>query len=211
MSGLGDAIGSFVIGESAIGDASLFDWTRTLLAQYANSPTLLAFCQAAFNNFDQAANYDAFFDTVWNLDSAAGWGLDVLGRIVGVSRVIQVNTAGKFFGFEEAGNASADPFNQAPFYAGEATTSNFPLSDALFRTLIRAKAYANICGGSIPSLNQLLLTLFPGRGNIYVTSGGNMSMTITSTFAMTLVERAMLTTTGVFPRPQGVSLDLILP
>ena len=47
------------------------------------------------------------------------------------------------------------------------------LSDAAFRTLILAKALSNICDGSIPAINQILINLFcqPWHGNAYVSEG----------------------------------------
>ena len=68
-------------------------------------------------------------------------------------------------------DAQRGSLNQSPFYSGAVLTSNFNLSDDAFRTLIFAKALANISDGSIPAINQLLLNLFPRRGNCYVTDG----------------------------------------
>lgn len=205
-----NAIGNFTIGISPIGDIALFNWRDTVLSQYANSPTLMALMELFFDYFDQTQNFDSFYDLIWNVDTAQGYGLDVWGRIVGVSRVIALPPAGGYFGFEEQG-LGAGPWNQSPFYNGVLSNNNFALADAPFRTLIYAKALANICNGSIQAMNQILLLLFPGRGNIYVTDGLNMTMTITSTFTLTPVEIAILTTAGVFPRPAGVALTLITP
>lgn len=206
------AIGEFVIGFSAIGgDPTVFDWTTTVLSQYANSPTLVQLCESVAGYFDQTLNLQAFLELVWNVDSAQGWGLDVWGRIVGVSRTLNVDTSGKFLGFEEAGTFGLGTFGEAPFYSGVTTSSNFVLADDPYRTLVLAKAFANLCDGSVLSLNQLLLMIFPGRGNIYVTDGADMTMTVTSAFALTAVETAILTRSGVFPRPCGVSFSLITP
>ena len=206
-----NAIGSFVIGVSAIGDTPLFDWTQTILSQYANSPRLAGVCELVAGYFDQSRNLDDFYDLIWNLDSAQGCGLDIWGRIVGVSRTLNVNLTGNLFGFKEANDSTERPFNESPFYSGVSVTSNYVLGDQQFRQLIITKAFANICDGSILSLNSLLRTLFPLRGDIYVTSGYDMTMTITSLFPLTAVEQAMLITSGVFPSPAGVSLSLISP
>lgn len=204
-------IGEFQIGVSPIGGADFFDWTETLLSQYANSPTLSQLCESAAGYFDQTGLAARFYAMVWNVDTAQGWGLDVWGRIVGVSRTLAVNTSGKFLGFEEAGTFGLGAFNEAPFYAGVTTSTNYILSDNLYRPLVLAKAFANICDGSVLSLNQILLLMFPGQGNIYVTDGNDMTMTVTSTFAMSDVQTAMLLAAGVFPHPAGVSLTLITP
>lgn len=233
-----NGIGAFSIGVSPIGTQPPFDYWDTVLSQYANSPILTQLIANFFQYIDQTQNMDAFFDNIWNIDTAVGYGLDVWGRIVGVNRVLQI-PIGKYFGFEEAGTLSADPYNQSPFYTGTQLTSNFALSDEAFRTLILAKALANILDGSIPSINQLLLNIFSGRGNCYVqeasapqffsfeemgppTEGFNqapfyvgqplsvMSIAYVFEFALTPVDLAIVSQSGVLPTPTGVFASVIV-
>ncbi len=165
-----NAIGKFKIGVSQIGDVPLFDLWSTVLSQYANSPTLMGMLESLDGAIDQTANFNAFFDDVWNVDSAWGYGLDVWGRIVGIARVLQVENQ-PIFGFAEAaaaGNTLVVGFGQGMFYAGVVPTSNYALDDESFRRLILAKAASNICDDSIQSINKILLMLFPYRGNCWV-------------------------------------------
>lgn len=185
-----------------------------------------------------AANLENFYNQIWNIDTAVGFGLDTWGRIVGVGRVLNVQS-GEYFGFDEATNLSANPFGQAPLYGGQAITSNYALTDEAYRLLIFAKAAANICDGSIPAINQILMNLFPNRGNAYVTDGrnsgaigmyfgfaeahasgfgqepfgddlvppslpNNMTMIYTFQFALQPYEVAIVTQSGVLPKPVGV-------
>lgn len=165
----GTPIGSFVIGQSAIGGFLPFDWKDTVISQYANSPRLLAMIENFNGYIDQTANLDAFFTQMWNIDTAVGYGLDVWGRILGIGRVIAVDS-GTYFGFEEALPGS-NGFNQQPFYSGPPSTPNYSLSDDAYRLLLLAKAAANITDDSIPAINRLLMALFPNRGNAYVQEG----------------------------------------
>lgn len=201
-------IGKFQLGISPIGTIPLFDYWATIISQYANSPILIKLIANFEQYMNPTADMDAFYDLIWNVDTAQGYGLDVWGRIVGVVRTLQVSNA-DYFGFQEAGGASIQPFNSAPFFSGGATTNNFNLSDNDFRTLIFAKALANISDGSIPALNQLLLNLLPGRGNCYVTDDGDMTMTWTFEFIPTPVEAAILTQSGVLPKPVGVTDSIV--
>lgn len=185
------------------------NYEQTILSQFANSPTLLSLIESFNDCVDPSANIDAFYDNVWNIDTAAGYGLDVWGRIVGVSRVLQVST-GAWLGFEEANDGSVEtPFNQAPFYDGAATTGNYALTDDAFRQLILAKAYANICNGSIPGINQVLMILFGSYGGCWCTDGQNMTMTYTFEFELSPVQYAIVAQSGVLPRPAGVSVTII--
>lgn len=184
------------------------DFEQTIISQFANSPTLVQLVSNFNTYLDPTANLDAFYNLVWNVDTAQGYGLDVWGRIVGVGRVLQV-ASGVYFGFAEADDSSETPFNQAPFYSGSQTTGNFALTDEAYRTLIYAKALANISDGSIPGINQILLNLFPGRGNCYVTDGQNMTMTFTFSFTLSPVEFAIVSQSGVLPKPAGVSASVV--
>lgn len=188
----------------------VFNPLTTVISQYANSPVLLALIENFFIYVDPTVDLDRFYDLMWNVDTAQGYGLDVWGRIVGVNRVLTVSS-GKFFGFDEATTVSADPFNQSPFWTGNPNSSNVALSDAAYRVLIFAKALANISNGSIQAINQLLLNLFPGLGNVYVTDGLDMTMTYTFTFALTDVQLAIVQNSGVLPKPVGVLATVVVP
>ena len=203
-----NAIGSFVIGVSPIGTISPFDFWSTVISQYANSPILTGIIESFNDAMDQTEDMDSFYDLVWNVATAQGWGLDVWGLIVGVSRVIPLAGTTTFFGYQEQSN-STDPYNVSPYYTGAGLTDSYALSDSAYRTLIYAKALANICDGSIPAINSLLLTLFPNRGSCYVTDGQDMTMTYTFEFALSQVELSIVQNSGVLPTPAGVSATIV--
>ena len=228
-----NSIGRFAIGISPIGTIPAFDVWTTVISQYANSEILTTLITDMAQYLDQTKNFDDFFDLIWNVDTAQGYGLEVWGRIVDVSRTLDL-PSGSNFGFAEASGAGIDTFGAASFYAGAPLTSNFMLSDSSYRTLIFAKALSNITDGSIPSINQLLLNLFPNRGNAYVQDGypyqgqffgfeeaqdtqpfgqapfysgrpnPNMSITYVFNFQLTAVELAIVSQSGAIPKPTGV-------
>jgi hypothetical protein len=268
-----NSIGKFDIGESPVGDIPPFNPWLTIQSEYGNSPRITGLILNLFSYINQTQNFDAFYDNIMNIETAQGYGLDTWGRIVGVNRVLQVQTLywfgfaealpgdegfnypsvigyGPSFGFEEA-LPNSYAFNQGPFgfdieylqpnnngggpyYSGETLTSNFALSDQSYRTLILAKAAANITNGSIPAINQILMNLFPNRGNAFVTEGSapstpffgfeestnanpfnqgvfyedesvaTMTMTYTFLFALSPVEIAIVEQSGVLPKPVGV-------
>lgn len=211
------------------------EYQRTIISQYADSPTINRLIEDFNDVIDPNANFQAFYDLIWNVETAVGYGLDVWGRIVGISRILTIS-AGDYFGFAEAGDAFG--FGQAPYYAGAPTTSNYTLTDEAYRALIFAKAAANITDCSIPAINRILLELFPRRGNCYVTDGPNntdfpcfgfaeagdalpfgegvygdflpnlssVNMTLTYVFDFPLepFELAIVSTSGVLPKPVGV-------
>lgn len=200
------SIGQFVIGVSPIGGA-VIPLQRAVISQYANSPILLELIENFASYFDAAARIETFYDMLWNVDTAQGYGLDVWGRIVGVGRVLQIPD-GKFFGFEEATDTSADPFGQSPYFSGGLLTSNFSLADDAYRLLILAKAAANIWDGSVPGLNNILRLLFPGQV-CYVVDNQDMTIEYTFEFPLTPVQLAVVANSGILPRPCGVSATVV--
>lgn len=202
-----NAIGSFIIGVSPIGDIVPFDPWATIISQFANSPILSQLIVNFAAYVDQTKNLQDFLDLIWNVDTAIGHGLDVWGKIVGVSRTLTINSV-TYFGFAEQG-ATIDTFNSVSFYSGQGATSNFDLSDTAYQKLIFAKALANISDGSIKSINQLLLNLFPFRGNCFVVDNGDMSLVYKFQFILTPVEAAIVSTSGVLPKPVGVQSSIV--
>ncbi len=163
-----NAIGqSLEIGVAPLGTIPEFNVWDTIASQYANSPILTNLIQSWNAAIDPTQLLDTFYDNMWNPQTAIAYGLDVWGRIVGLTGRVITITGPVFFGFQ--GNPQAVGFNQAPFYNGAGITSNYVLDDETFRRVIFAKALANISDGSIQSLNHILLTLFEGRGNCWVT------------------------------------------
>lgn len=203
-----NAIGSFIIGVSPIGTIIPFDYWDTIASQYANSATITALIGNMDAYIDQTANLDLFYDNIFNVATAQGYGLDVWGNIVNVSRILDVPQGANYFGFDEA-EPGSNPFNTQAFFSGQQLTNNFILSDSSYRVLIYAKALANICDGSIPAMNQILLRLFPNRGNCFVTDGLDMTMAYTFQFVLTQVELAIVAQSGALPKPTGVALSIV--
>lgn len=208
-----NGLGLFRFGVSPFGTRP-FDWWETVLSQYANSPTMMQLILNMSAYLDPAENIDEFYDLVWNVNTAQGWGLDVWGRIVGVGRVLEI-TSVDYFGFTGPLGASGLPFNQGIFYHGSPLTTNFALSDPVYRSLILAKALANISDGTIGSINQILINLFgengllPVQGNCYVTDGLDMTMTYTFGSALDPVQTAIVFQSGVLPKPVGVLATVV--
>jgi len=184
------------------------NYEQTIVSQYDQSPTLNMLAEAFNQWLDPEQNIDNFFTYVWNIDTAVGYGLDVWGRILGVGRIVAV-ASGKYWGYAEATSISADPYGQSPFYSGEKLTDNVILDDAGYRTLLLAKAAANICDGSIPAINNILLMLWAGRGNVYVVDNEDMTMQYKFEFAMTPLDISIAQASGILPKPAGVSATVV--
>ena len=186
---------------------------RTIISQYGQSPTIRALVDSMNEHIDPRADFDAFYNFVFNVDTAVGFGLDIWGRIVGVSRLLRLTGIDPIVGFQ-TGNVPEDwePMSYGRFANnGEGTGGQaFELNDTAYRTLILVKALANISATNARSLNALLQLLFPGRGRVYVRDLGEMQMQFVFNFSLSQVERAIVTQSGVLPHPAGVLYTVII-
>ena len=193
----------------------MIDLISTIASQYANSPTLMALIADMNDYIDPTVDFDNFFNDIWNIQTASGYGLDVWGRIIGVNRVVKIiDSSPVWFGFSEAADiplTAPQPFGQAPFYPGASAVAshNWSLPDSSYRGLILVKALANITDCSIPAINKILRNLFGALGQTYCTDTGNMTMTYTFEFAIDPVDYAIITQSGAMPRPTGVYATVI--
>jgi hypothetical protein len=191
---------------------------KTIISQYATSPTFLQLIQDINTWIDPNANLQAFFNDLWNIDTAFGYGLDVWGRIIVVQRTVVLPDGSKY-----------------------------TLPDSTYRLLLLAKAATNITSCAIPAINRIMLALFPNRGNCYVQEGApmlppvgpwfgfaeagdargwdqapfllfwtntpapGMALTYVFEFALSDVELAIVTQTGALPKPAGVKAYVTAP
>lgn len=153
------------------------NWNETLLSQFVNSRVINSIISSFNAALDPSANIDAFLEYIWNVNTAVGNGLDIWGRIVGVSRNI-----------------------------ASVTTGQITLADADFRTLILVKSAANIGNVTVPTLNGLLSQIFSGYGDVYVQDNLNMTLTYVFDFEPTTAQQSIVENSGVMPRPAGVEV-----
>lgn len=179
----------------------------TVISQYGNSPTLAQLIDFYLQDVDPQTDFDAFYDYVWNVLTAQGFGLDIWGRIVNIGRLLNVPGTITNLGFSEG--PSGLPFGQAPFYDGPPASTVYTLSDDAYRTLILVKALSNISNCTAPSLNQLLQVLFAGRGRAYVADTGQMQMRYVFEFTLLPFELAILTQSGAVARPAAVLAQVL--
>lgn len=186
-----------------------------MIIQYANSPRLMALSQNLQGYLNPDADIDAFFNVVFNVDTAVGFGLDIWGRIVGLQngRFVTI-PASNIFGFnvETLGQQPQpwSPFDQGTFQSyGSGQTQTYELQDNAFRVLILAKAMTNIAATTSQAINQVLQNLFPGRGNCYVNDLGGMQMRYTFEFPLQPWELSVLLSGEALPRPAGVGATVM--
>lgn len=170
------------------------------MKQYGNSPIINQLLENMAEYM--AVPTEDFYNKIWNIETAEGFGLDIWGRIVGVGRLVKIDST-DYFGFT-TGAVDWKPFNESTMFSGAESTSNYYLSDDAFRLLIFTKAFANITATTSKSINALLQILFAGRGRCYVSDLGSMQMRYTFEFYLEPWEFSVMINGAVLPRPAGV-------
>lgn len=172
---------------------------ETILSQYSASPHILQLTHDFSLRIDPAPDIDTFFEKVFDIETAQGWGLDNWGRILGVPRGVQVATT-DWFGYYGSG---LQPWNQAPWFNPQQATNNFPLTDEAYRKLLMYKAAANIGSADAATINRLLKQVFPNTFD-HIVDNGDMSIRAVFNDYLQPVEIGILNTYGALNKGAGV-------
>lgn len=160
----------FKVFRSGDHDASLRAGPVTVQSQYAASPRILALAAQYWQLLDPTPSADLMISKMIDPSTAAGYGLDVWGRIVGVKRAL-VPVGGDYLAFAPPSgvtNPEGNSWDNAPF---NPVNSAGYASDAIYRVYVYVKAMLNIGNGSLADLNRYFSLLFPGSGIKIIHSG----------------------------------------
>lgn len=179
--------------------------------QYTASEKFLAYIQALL---ESSAELEAIFQKIAeqaDIDIAEGVNLDVIGEIVGISRIIPNSIALKFFGFE--GQPGGDVFGEEGVLGIgsrfreelEPETDTSVLADPEYRLLLRAKIVKNHASGTNEDIIQGLSYLLNAPLMIVEDIGG-MAIGVAIGRQITFQEKALVTELDILPRPAGVRI-----
>lgn len=80
----------------------MIDVKETVISQYADSPVICRLISRFDECIDPRADRRRFYDTVWNVSTAQGFGLDIWGAIVGIGREVMIAAQDEYIGFTQA-------------------------------------------------------------------------------------------------------------
>lgn len=160
--------------------ADIQRYLNLVTSQHQNKPKFTVWLSSTLSILDDANTLAVNFNTYFDLDLAVGAQLDVLGKIVGVSR-----------------NVSYQPLDG----------SSPVLSDNSYRILIKVKISKNSWDGTIPSIYNLWKNIFPQFG-IRVIDNQNMSMKAVLTGQIDSSTQQLIDNAYIVPKPMGVSLTI---
>lgn len=183
--------------------------------QYTESRKFLAFIRALLASSVELEGVLQKVAEQVDIDLAEGVNLDVIGEIVGISRIIPASVQLAFFGFQD--NAAALNFGEegslgvgARFFdEGEPYLATSVLNDPEFRLLIRAKIVKNHALGTNEDVIAGMAYLFGGGMAIQVAVEdiGGMAIQVAVGRTLTYLEKVLISNLDILPRPSGVRIS----
>lgn len=195
-------------------------YQNLLIKQYWEKPNAYAEAGVIADGYGKV--YDLLTDVVvgFDLDNAEGHQLDIIGRIIGVPRVVPFVLPKVAFGFEQNPNSRgfASKFNStrpgAPFQSKFAPAyTPQQLNDFDYRFFIRAKIANNIVAAVIASderisIQDVINTAFDGRA--YVLDNQDMTLTLYVSPEVDVDRLRLIQQIGLLPKPQAVRYKVIV-
>lgn len=184
------------------------DYTQLITSEHNKRPKytamIAAVTQAWANIYDFTLGIPAAFD----LDSAFGAQLDVIGLWVGQSRLIPNVLLVQYFNFDGQPAAlnfgeEGDPAVGGRFYnEDDSLAGSSILADPEYRTVIRARIVRNTAKGLTADFIRSLTFIF--NAPAIIDDRGIMAVNIYIGRPLSLTELAIITGLDILPRPSGV-------
>lgn len=196
------------------------EYTALLIKQYWEKPKAFAEIELNASTWDKVRALLASLDNAFDLDSAVGAQLNVLGRIVGIPREVPDVIAKTYFGFSINPNSLgfADKFDAlrvgGPFFDRFSSPYTAQqLNDSDYRFFIRVKVALNWASGFVSSderisIQDVILAAFDGRA--YVVDNLNMTLTIYVSPVVSLDRLRLIRQLNLLPKPQGVRYKVVV-
>ena len=179
-------------------------YTNLLTSEHNQKPNFVASVTASVQPFADALAVLSTFPTLFDIDTAVGSQLDVVGEWIGASRELAIPLTGVYFAFDTAGVGFDQGTWLGPY---DSTTALTSLPDDAFRTLLRAKIANNQWSGTVPDAYALLDNLFAGN-TVLIQDNGDMTMLLGIAGAtLPAVQQALLENGYLDIKPVGVRIS----
>lgn len=159
---------------------TLDEWSTSsiekIASQYENSQLFKKWINVYLNEANNVCGAVCQFVDFFDIDSASGKWLDVIGRIVGMPRLAIDSTKLDIFGFD--GDITNFGFDVGVFTDGVYGTGNVDSSDLIYKRMIRAKVLKNVSNCSIPDLVKSIMILSERDDFTFIDTGSPMQVGI---------------------------------
>lgn len=191
-----------------------------LIKQYWEKPQARAEIVAMVSPLVGSVGTFLQFKEAFDLDQAVGDQLDIIGKIVGASRIVDSVVPKIHFGFDGNPNARgfASKFDSlrvsAPFYSKfQPAYTALQLDDDAFRFYIRARIASNAASAYMVSddrvsVQDVINTAFDGLA--YVIDRQDMSLSLYVSVQFDESRLRLVLNQNLLPKPQGVRYAVIV-
>ena len=185
-----------------------------LIYQYRDKPNASAEIQAIIKPFSDVFDLYNDLENVFDLDLAVGKQLDIIGKIVGLSRTVPLAIPKKYFGFDDDTNTYPyseifDSIVTYPFkelYEEEYT--DLQLNDEDYRFFLKAKIAKNFAKSNILEIEEIISFLFDNLAEVI--DGYNMTLTVQVDASIDIDRIRQIQQLNLLPKPQAVSYNDII-
>ena len=196
------------------------EYVNLLIKQYWEKPKAAAEIAMKAGAWRKTFEWIDSFSEEFDLDSATGDRLDIIGRIVGIKRIVPFVVPKIAFGFDENPNARGfddlfSPLNdRAPFQDKfERAYTDLQLDDTAYRFFIRARIAKNVGGPYLVddqglAIQEVVSTLFAGAA--YVVDKKDMTLALYVSPQYSLDNLRAIIKLDLLPKPQGVRYAVIV-
>lgn len=181
------------------------DYTALITSQHNDKPKFVAMTASDVEPFVEIENILLSIPSIYDVDTAIGSALDVIGEWVGASRNVSIPLTGVYFEWDGTALVGWDSGTwQGEFDPTAGLTS---LPDDSYRKFIKAKTAANKWDGTIENAYDVWVEIFTDSAIIIQ---DNQDMTITvgvSGTKLGAVDQALLTQGYLALKPVGVGIS----
>lgn len=176
-----------------------------IYAQYRDKPKAVSWYEIALILGGDLASAAEAVRKSYDIDTAVGEQLNVIGRIVVVPRsfIGQIPMNPGMFDLDDGSEFDDDE----AMFSALTIDQDAELSDELYRLVIKAKIIKNNGDASIENILFGMNFLLPNAEVLRVTDGEDMTFSIEFYGAITNLERYALLNAGLVPKPQGVRFN----
>jgi hypothetical protein len=189
------------------------EYLKLIIQQYYDKPRAKAEIGLYTAEFEAIYSILKDFESQIDVDRARGKSLDLIGKIVGISRIVENGIPKKYFGFSD--NLEAFGFGSGTFFDITTDSGYSPtqLNDAQYRFFIKAKIAKNISSAVMisddkNSIQDAVQYLFENKA--YVVDNQDMTLTIYVDSNFDEDEIRFLRELNLLPKPQGVRYRVIV-
>lgn len=184
---------------------TLIDYLNLITSAWRTKPTFITTLSTDLSPMVQVQNLMTSMVPIFDLDTAVGDQLDILGQWVGVSRNIAIPISGVYFSWDGADFTLG--WDYGSWRPSDAPTSITSLPDDAYRTLIRAKIASNHWDGTTDGAYAIWDALFP---NFTILIQDNQNMTYALGIVGGIIDSlslALITGGYITLKPEGVRIS----